>query len=82
MSRSVSFVFPWVGILDDEDISEFLTDVQKAIDAQDVYGSLTKIDDLVYGWRNTARSMSDPTRREVLTGDFKREDFVDAPRPE
>jgi Family of unknown function (DUF6247) len=72
----------WLAALDDDDRSLFFAEMDAALDAAEAAGSAEPLETCLDEWRTTGRALSDPARREVLTGDGCGDgDFVEVHRP-
>lgn len=71
----------WLKLLPSDDVDEFLEEIasalQFAIDARDIDGLITTIDD----WRTTALALRDSVNHEILLGHPSENDFVEVARP-
>jgi len=71
----------WLRHLDADDREQFFHELEFAVGfargALDVSG----IEACLRDWRVTAEALSDPARREVLTGSPGDADFTEVPRP-
>jgi hypothetical protein len=56
----------WLRVFDDEDLSEFMAELQDALIAAHADKSVDALKACVDAWRVTARQLEDPLRREVL----------------
>ncbi|MEY9875983.1 hypothetical protein ABH931_005490 [Streptacidiphilus sp. MAP12-33] len=72
----------WLRVFDDEDLREFLAELQAALTAAHADGHVSVLEDCLQAWRTTARQLEDPLRRSILLGQHDPADFVTAPRPE
>lgn len=71
----------WLRAFDLDDLSEFSDELRNALLASKADGDTAALDECVSGWRVTAKQLSDPLRRNILTAGHDPADFVDAPRP-
>lgn len=67
----------WASALDFDDLAMFLAEAGAAAAAFD----LPALRKCLHDWRRTAEALSDPARREVLTGPHAPEDFTEVQRP-
>lgn len=67
----------WMRTLDSEDVAAFLDELQDALIAGLADESTAAIEDTVHAWRVTARQLTDPLRRSVLTEPTQLSDFVE-----
>jgi hypothetical protein len=72
----------WLRHLDDADLTSFIAEVRVAVSVAYHDDDLTQLDQLLRDWRATADELADPLRRDVLLGEFRADDFVEADRPE
>ncbi|MFD0885048.1 hypothetical protein ACFQ08_10865 [Streptosporangium algeriense] len=72
----------WLRSLDQEDMEEFLTELQDAIVAAKADEDTAILDECVHAWKATARQLSDPLRRSVLMGTHHSDDYVPAESPD
>lgn len=75
---------PWLSAFDNDDLATFVDEIGAALVA--AMGSdpraLDRLLDLGRDWKITADTISDPSRRGVLLGRHKADDFVEVSRPE
>lgn len=71
----------WMAHLDDEDRETLLAEVFAALRIACVKRDIAPLETCLQAWRVTAEALSDPVRREVLTGPLSDEDFVEVGRP-
>lgn len=72
---------PWLAVLDDEDLTTFVDEIQPAILDAVASGRAGDLDALGDEWRSTATVLADPVSREILLGPHDPDDFVEVPRP-
>jgi|SRR5215207_715705 len=72
----------WLRVFERDDLESFLGDVREALVVSSRERSAEPIQRALYEWRETARSLADPVRREILLGKSGEDDYVDAARPE
>lgn len=85
MSRGVAPSGEWrfLAEFDDEDRSEFVEEVREALDEALFGHNSSRLASAIHAWRETARAISDPDRRQVLLADSSDDsDFVAVGRPE
>ena len=71
----------WLAALDDDDQALFFLEMDAALDAAEAAGHAEPLEACLREWRTTAEALSDPARREVLTGRFDDSEFSEVPRP-
>lgn len=75
--------WPWLRVFDQEDLAEFVTEMRGSLVLAARARSARPVSDTLRAWYNTALSLDDPLRREVLIGNESAdEDFVEVARPE
>lgn len=72
----------WMQAFDEEDLSTFIEEVRAALIAAAQEESLAPIEETIERWRITASVLEDGTRRGILLGVYRDEDFVEVGRPE
>jgi hypothetical protein len=72
----------WLRVFDREDVEKFLADMREALVLASRERSAEPIRVALHEWRETARSLADPVRREILLGKSVDDEYVDAARPE
>lgn len=77
--RRASDYGPWafISVFDDDDIDEFLQEVNEAIVRAASGEDHSAVDDLVRQWQMSARTLSDPVAREILSGTTQQSDWVE-----
>ncbi|HEU5417854.1 MAG TPA: DUF6247 family protein [Streptosporangiaceae bacterium] len=58
----------WVAALDSEDRGEFFEELRDALSVAESTRDVTPVETCLREWRTTARALSDPLRRAILTG--------------
>jgi hypothetical protein len=72
----------WLRVFDDDDLAEFMTELQDVLIAAHADGSTEALSACIHAWRVTARQLEDPLRREVLLrGRLETVDVVEVSRP-
>ncbi len=71
----------WLAVFDKEDLAEFFGELRDALAIASSTRDATAIDTCLQEWRTTARALSDPIRRRILTG-VGSDDFVEVDRPQ
>ncbi|MGH3679930.1 MAG: hypothetical protein ACRDT2_06700 [Natronosporangium sp.] len=72
----------WLRHLDDDDLATFVAELRSAVSLAYHDDDLAELERLIQDWRVTADELADSTRREVLLGAFRANDFVEVARPE
>ena len=72
----------WLRVLDLADLREFVADMRQQLVLAMREDRLDLLEELLYRWRATTRSLDDPIRRSVLLSPLRPEDFVEVKRPE
>ncbi|MEU9246373.1 hypothetical protein [Streptomyces sp. NPDC048385] len=72
----------WLRVFDNEDLQEFIADLQASLVAAHADDDVTALEECLHAWRTTARQLEDPLRRSVLMGQHQPSDFVEASRPD
>lgn len=72
----------WLAPLDADDQAEFFADLHAAVALARHTGNVEPVDACLHDWRITAEALSDPARREILTGTPEPADFAEVQRPE
>lgn len=78
--RSMGDYGAWafIAVFDDDDIEEFLREVDAAIVSASFSGGTSAVDDLLRRWRISAHMLSDPVASEILNGLDSEADWIDA----
>ena len=58
----------WLSVFDEDDRTEFFDELHDAISLADSTHDLEPLRTCLKAWQTTARALSDPTRRQILTG--------------
>lgn len=71
----------WLAIFDEDDRGEFFGELRDALSVAAATRDAAPVETCLREWRTTARALSDPLRRSILTapGD---DDYVEVDRPE
>lgn len=72
----------WLRSLDGEDLGEFVREMGEAVIVCAREESPSKIEETLHAWRTTAQELEDPTRRAILLGELREEDYIEVGRPE
>lgn len=77
--RRASDYGPWafISVFDDDDIEEFLQEINEAIVRAASGEDHSGVDELIRQWQMSARTMSDPVARDILSGSAGEADFVE-----
>ena len=70
----------WLAALGAGDLAEFAGDMRDALNASVAARNAGPIETCLREWRSTGVALSDPQRREVLTGAGD-DDYEEVPRP-
>jgi hypothetical protein len=74
--------WPWLRVFDREDLEEFITEMRESLVLAARERSGRAVGDTLQAWYNTALSLDDPLRRDILLGDNSNDDnFVEVDRP-
>ena len=71
----------WVRFLDQDDKLEFLQEMRDALVTASREHKAERIHETIKAWRETADSLSDPARRNILLGAVTEADMTPAERP-
>lgn len=71
----------FIQVFDDDDIHEFLDEVNDAIVLAASGSDHSKLAKLLHDWQMSARTLSDPVAREILADDVSDEDWVEVGVP-
>ena len=71
----------WLRIFDRSDLQEFSAELYEALIISNSENRIAPVLETLDAWRKTARQLEDPLRRDVLLGQNRLTDFVDAERP-
>lgn len=72
----------WLREFDDGDLDEFVGEMRRALVVASREENGEPLEECLYRWRETARAISDPMRRQILMSSHSDDDFVEAKRPE
>lgn len=70
----------WLAALDGGDRAQFAAEMREALDSSVAAGDAAPLETCLREWRVTGEALSDPQRREILTGDGLG-DYGEVPRP-
>ncbi len=70
----------WLAALDTGDLADFAAEMRAALDTSVSARDAAPLETCLREWRVTGEALSDPQRREVLTGDGTG-DYGEVPRP-
>jgi hypothetical protein len=70
----------WLAVLDEGDRAEFFEELRDALSVAEATHDAAPIDRCLREWRTTAQALSDPVRREILTGPGG-SDYAEVSRP-
>lgn len=73
--------FAWLAAFDEDDRAEFFDELRDALAVAEATRDSRPVETCLRDWRTTARALSDPLAREILTGPGDG-DYVDIARPE
>jgi len=71
----------WAAVFDDEDLGELRREFGDALIRATATRDVDLVSRAVEDWHRTARALTDPISRAVLTGEVRDEDFVEAGSP-
>ena len=71
----------WLTVFDTDDLDEFFAELRDALTLAESTQDATPVETCLRDWRTTAQALSDPLRRQILTGAGS-DDFVEVERPE
>jgi Family of unknown function (DUF6247) len=71
----------WLAVFDEDDRSEFFDELRDALALAEATRDAEPVENCLREWRMTARALSDPLAREILTGPGD-EDYAEVARPE
>jgi len=74
-------VLAWAAVFDNDDVGEFRRELGDALIRAAAARDVAVVIRVVEDWHRTARALSDPASRAVLTGELRDEDFVEAGPP-
>jgi Family of unknown function (DUF6247) len=73
--------FAWLAVFDDPDRAEFFGELRDALAVAEATRDAGPVETCLREWRTTARALSDPLAREILTGPGN-DDYAEVTRPE
>lgn len=73
--------FAWLAVFDDDDRAEFFGELRDALAVAEATRDAGPVETCLRDWRTTARALSDPLAREILTGPGD-DDYAEVTRPE
>jgi hypothetical protein len=71
----------WLAVFDEDDRAEFFGELRDALAVAETTRDAAPIETCLRAWRTTARALSDPRAREILTGPGD-DDYAEVTRPE
>ncbi len=71
----------WLATFDEEDRAEFFEELRDALSVAEATRDAAPIEACLRDWRTTARALSDPRRRAILTGPGD-DDYAEVDRPQ
>ncbi len=71
----------WLAVFEEEDRAEFFDELRDALALAEATRDFTPVETCLREWRTTARALSDPLAREILTGPGS-DDYAEVTRPE
>ncbi len=71
----------WLAVFDDDDRAEFFGELRDALAVAEATRDAGPVETCLRDWRTTARALSDPLAREILTGPGD-DDYAEVTRPE
>jgi hypothetical protein len=71
----------WLAMLDEDDHADFFNELRDALSLAVATTDAAPIERCLHGWRTTAQALSDPLRREILTGPGD-DTYAEVSRPE
>ena len=69
----------WLAALDAGDLADFVAEMRDALNASAAARNAEPLEKCLHAWRTTGEALSDPQRREVLTGAGD-DDYEEVPR--
>jgi hypothetical protein len=73
--------FAWLAVFDEDDQAEFFNDLRDALALAESTRDAAPVETCLREWRTTARALSDPVAREILTGPGD-DNYAEVTRPE
>ncbi|MHB1498294.1 MAG: DUF6247 family protein [Acidimicrobiales bacterium] len=71
----------WLAVFDEDDRAEFFDELRDALSIAEATRDASTVETCLREWRTTARALSDPRAREILTGPGD-DSYVEVARPE
>lgn len=71
----------WLAVFGEDDRAEFFAELRDALSVAEATRDAGPVERCVREWRTTAQALSDPKRREILTGPGD-DDYAEITRPE
>jgi hypothetical protein len=71
----------WLAVFDEDDRAEFFDELRDALTLAESSRDATPVETCLREWRTTARALSDPVARDILTGPGD-DDYAEVSRPE
>jgi hypothetical protein len=71
----------WLAVFDEDDRAEFFDELRDALAVAEATRDAGPVETCLREWRTTARALSDPLAREILTGPGD-DDYAEVTRPE
>ena len=71
----------WLAVFDEDDRAEFFDELRDALALAEATRDVEPVELCLREWRTTARALSDPLTREILTGPGD-DDYAEVTRPE
>jgi Family of unknown function (DUF6247) len=71
----------WLAVFDEEDRAEFFDELRDALAVAEATRDAEPVERCLREWRTTARALSDPLAREILTGPGD-DEYAEVSRPE
>lgn len=78
--RAADLPFGWLLEFDEDDRDEFLVEIRDALSVAESTEDIGPVRVCIRDWMMTARALSDPTRRAILTGTGD-DEYVEVARP-
>jgi hypothetical protein len=73
--------FAWLAVFDDGDRAEFFDELRDALAVAEATRDAAPVETCLQEWRTTARALSDPLAREILTGPGD-DEYAEVTRPQ
>ncbi len=71
----------WLTVFDEDDRAEFFDELRDALSVAEATRDAAPVETCLREWRTTARALSDPLAREILTGPGD-DDYAEVTRPQ